>query len=218
MSDLNEVICGSRPLNANSLPPKTKVNDFDGDGATDLTVYWPQQSMWYIRQSTNLANRTIQWGWNGVRVVPGDYDGDDKTDVAVMTPHDGRWYVRESHTDYLSLKLWYFGSVVPVPTGADGNHPRPMWPCSGPPGQLVHRLHHPQQQHHHRRPVGAGVPSPRCPATMTGTAETDLRGVLAGRRLLVCPHELRHQPGPADDGKQAAAVGLECDSAGAGRL
>ena len=121
VSDLNEIICGSDPNDANSLPPKTKVNDFDGDGATDLTVYWPQQSTWYIRQSTNLANRTIQWGWNGVRPVPGDYDGDDKTDVAVMTPHDGRWYIRESHSDYLSLKLWFFGSVVPVPADYDGD-------------------------------------------------------------------------------------------------
>lgn len=121
VSDLNEVICGSDPNDANSLPPKTLVNDFDGDGATDLTVYWPQQSTWYIRQSTNLANRTVQWGWNGVRVVPGDYDGDRKTDIAVMTPNDGRWYIRESITDYLRMKLWFFGAVVPAPADFDGD-------------------------------------------------------------------------------------------------
>ena len=119
ISDLNEILSGSDPLDPNSKPPKARVNDFDGDGATDLTVYWAKQSMWYIRQSSNLLNRTEQWGWSGVRVAPADYDGDGKTDVTVMNPTDGRWYIHETYTDYLRLKLWFFGSVIPVPADYD---------------------------------------------------------------------------------------------------
>ncbi|MEI6971847.1 MAG: hypothetical protein WCL44_10060, partial [bacterium] len=39
------------------------INDFDGDGRTDLAVYWPDGGNWYINYSGG-GTYTQNWGWN----------------------------------------------------------------------------------------------------------------------------------------------------------
>ncbi|HEY8241366.1 MAG TPA: LamG-like jellyroll fold domain-containing protein, partial [Kiritimatiellia bacterium] len=122
-SDFTEIVRGSDPLDPNSVPPKLEFNDFDGDGATDISVFWPQGGKWYIRQ-TSGGTRQVNWGFNLTIPVPGDYDADDVTDIAVHWKSNGVWYVLQSaqNPDYPSQVTWTKGSdIKAVPGDYDGN-------------------------------------------------------------------------------------------------
>ena len=72
--------------------------DFDGDGRSDVAVYRPVNSQWYILNSSTgfTTSTTSGWGLNGDMPVPADYDGDGKTDLAVFRPANSVWYIRPS--------------------------------------------------------------------------------------------------------------------------
>src|SRR5262245_54782632 len=58
---------------------KTGLDDFDGDGKSDITVY--RSGIWYVIRSSNSAPTAVGWGGAPQDIpVPGDYDGDGKTD------------------------------------------------------------------------------------------------------------------------------------------
>ncbi|MFH0908874.1 MAG: LamG-like jellyroll fold domain-containing protein [bacterium] len=122
-SDLNELLRGSDPTDPNSVPPKYEINDFDGDGATDVSVFWPSTGNWYIRQ-TAAGLRLQNWGWNESTPVPADYDGDDVTDLAVFFAGNGRWYIVQSGSEpNLSRTVdWVKGAVIPVLGDFDGDN------------------------------------------------------------------------------------------------
>ncbi|MEJ3744413.1 S8 family serine peptidase [Actinomycetes bacterium KLBMP 9797] len=83
--------------------------DFNGDGATDVTVWRPSDGVWYDR-----GLFSVQWGQSGDVPVPGDYNGDGSTDVAVWRPSDGVWYVR-------GMFSVQWGQRGDVPVAADYN-------------------------------------------------------------------------------------------------
>ena len=121
-SDGVEVLRGSDPLDPHSVPPKTVFNDFDGDGATDLTVYWPQGGNWYIRQSSSGTLRLQNWGYAGAQPVPADYDGDGVTDIGVRDPASGAWRLILSSNKLTKSVSWAPGSdLIPVPADYDGD-------------------------------------------------------------------------------------------------
>ena len=80
--------------------PYSAINDYDGDGVSDLALYYG--AYWYIR---SVDGRVITYGmpWGTPRMVPvyGDYDGDTVSDLAVYG--NGRWYAR---TVAGSVILW----------------------------------------------------------------------------------------------------------------
>lgn len=67
--------------------PSTAPNDFDGDGRSDVAVYWPETGQWFIRKSSDgqlFSGNAISWGWSEAAPVTGDFDGDGYADVAVF--------------------------------------------------------------------------------------------------------------------------------------
>ncbi|NLE68524.1 MAG: SUMF1/EgtB/PvdO family nonheme iron enzyme, partial [Lentisphaerae bacterium] len=71
------------------------INDYDGNGISELAVYDNNIGSWYA-YSLQTGQATIwnrSWGWPGAETVPGDYDGDAFSDMAVYDQNTGYWYV-----------------------------------------------------------------------------------------------------------------------------
>ncbi len=99
--------------------------DYDGDGMSDLSVYWPEGGNWYIRYGGG-GTSTQNWGWSETVPVPGDYDGDGITDIAVYWPADvtNNWYILQSSDGHLKFGHpldWGWSAAVPVPGDYDGD-------------------------------------------------------------------------------------------------
>jgi uncharacterized delta-60 repeat protein len=88
--------------------------DFDGDGRTDVSVFRPSNSVWYLDRSTD-GFTAVQFGLPTDKIAPADYDGDGKTDIAVF--RDGTWWLIKSSTN--TAFALSFGQVGDVPVSAD---------------------------------------------------------------------------------------------------
>ncbi len=114
-------------------PDVMTVNDFDGDGTSDLTLYWPAPGMWYTIWSSCCNRNSTQFGWNGAVPVPGDFDGDGKSDIATFAPSVGMWYALKSDGG-LMQQNWGWSETVPVPADYDGDGKTDIavyWPAQG---------------------------------------------------------------------------------------
>lgn len=97
------------------------VADFDGDGRTDLSVFRPAESTWYVMESGTNTFRARQFGASGDKIVPGDYDGDGRIDLGVFRPSDRNWYIQRSSDNMVSITNWGLGTDKPVPGDYDGD-------------------------------------------------------------------------------------------------
>ncbi|HEV3165220.1 MAG TPA: FG-GAP-like repeat-containing protein [Isosphaeraceae bacterium] len=97
----------------------TVIGDYDGDGKTDLAVFRPPDSTWFIKGSTN-GGVTTQFGAPGDIPVPADYDGDGKTDLAVFRPSTDQWFIRGSSAGPRQVTFGGPGDI-PVPADYDGD-------------------------------------------------------------------------------------------------
>jgi hypothetical protein len=99
--------------------------DFDGDGISDISVYWPEGGNWYVKYSD--GGRLVQnWGWKEAVPAPGDYDGDGMTDVAVYWPEGGtnNWSILQSSDGQIKSGGpidWGWNQGIPVPGDYDGD-------------------------------------------------------------------------------------------------
>jgi uncharacterized repeat protein (TIGR03803 family) len=91
-------------------------HDFNSDGVSDVSVFRPSNSFWYIKGVGNY-----KWGATGDKPASGDYDADCKTDVAVFRASAGKWYVRRSYNGATLTYLWGTNGDVPVPGNYDGD-------------------------------------------------------------------------------------------------
>lgn len=85
--------------------------DLDGDFKTDVAVYRPNETYWYVLNSSNGSVRAQQFGIATDVATPEDFDGDSITDIGVFRPSNGVWFYLKS-TD----STW---GVVPFGTNGD---------------------------------------------------------------------------------------------------
>jgi hypothetical protein len=98
-----------------AAPVHRPVNDFDGNGTTDVAVFRPANGTWFLRTPTPSV---VAWGQDGDIPVPGDYNGDAITDLAVFRPSNNAWYIRTPTPQFV---LWGEAGDIPVPADYDGN-------------------------------------------------------------------------------------------------
>ena len=101
-------------------PDVTVVNDLDGDGTSDLSLYWPDGGIWHTIWSSCCNRNDYQFGWKAAVPVSGDYDGDGRADLAVYWPEGGQWYILNQ--DGVSTNLnWSLLGAQAVPADYDGD-------------------------------------------------------------------------------------------------
>ena len=90
--------------------------DFDADGKSDLSVYRPADSNWYVFTSTG-GTIVRNWGLPADILTPGDFDGDGKADAAAYRPSTGQWFVLRSSD--LTVNILTFGVAGDNPVAGD---------------------------------------------------------------------------------------------------
>jgi hypothetical protein len=77
--------------------PRVVPGDHDGDRIADVATFNPSTGNWSIKQSSNTAVTSMQWGVPNLdHHVVGDFDGDLKEDYAVYRPSSGAFFIRRS--------------------------------------------------------------------------------------------------------------------------
>ncbi len=100
--------------------PQKAVNaDFDGDRRTDVSVFRPADTVWYVSTSGNNGFSASQFGIPTDKLVPQDYDGDGKTDLAVY--RNGLWHILRSGNGTYAVFSFGLANDIPVPADYDGD-------------------------------------------------------------------------------------------------
>jgi len=113
---LDDVSLSALPSRAAPAPV-----DFDGDGVSDLGLYWPEGGTWYAHCSGGVNPDPLNYGWSAAMPVPGDYDGDQITDRALFWPEGGLWYIYSSSFGPLTPINYGWSEMIPVPADYDGD-------------------------------------------------------------------------------------------------
>ena len=99
------------------------INDYDGDGKSDLAVYQESGGKWDVMLSgSGYQSASLIFGGNGYDPVLADYDGDGKSDPAIYQESTGLWSVMLSEHGYAVENIEFGGpGFAPVPADYDGD-------------------------------------------------------------------------------------------------
>ncbi len=104
-------------LNSCAVAKGTRF-DFTGDRRTDLAVFRPSDTNWFVFFSEGGGGFSFTlFGSSTDILVPDDYSGDGKTDIAVFRPSTAVWLVQGLY----NLQFGLAGDV-PAPADFDGDH------------------------------------------------------------------------------------------------
>jgi len=92
--------------------------DFDGDGRSDISVFRPSASTWYIDRPTD-GIMAAPFGLPTDTITPADFDGDARTDIAVY--RTGEWIWLNSSDGTLRRAGWGIAGDVPQPADLTGD-------------------------------------------------------------------------------------------------
>ena len=106
------------PAVARYIADSSTPFDFDGDRRSDIAVFRPSDSVWYLNRSTQGFFAT-QFGLPTDNIVPADYDGDGKADIAVY--RDGTWWINKSTTNTVVAISFGLAGDIPVPADYTGD-------------------------------------------------------------------------------------------------
>lgn len=95
--------------------------DADGDDKADLTVFRPENNVWYTNKSGG-GFTFQQFGLsNSDYPTPGDFDGDEKGDIAVWRDTDGTWYWLRSSDNTFAAVAFGLSGDEPIARDFDGD-------------------------------------------------------------------------------------------------
>lgn len=97
------------------------LGDLDGDFRTDLSVYRPSESQFFVFNSSNGTIRAQQFGVSGDIPTPGDYDGDNIVDISVLRPSSGDWLIFRSSNSTVQIGNWGGAGDIPAVGDYDGD-------------------------------------------------------------------------------------------------
>ncbi|MFH1478065.1 MAG: lectin like domain-containing protein [Verrucomicrobiota bacterium] len=99
------------------------INDYDGDGKTDYSLYGWMNGKWSIWSSYygRLLANGDKWGDYRQLPVSGDFNGGGATDVAVYSLDDGYWYIYYMETGTYYIFQWGGYGYCPVAGDYDGD-------------------------------------------------------------------------------------------------
>jgi len=97
--------------------PINPINDYDGDGKSDMAVY--QDGLWYIYSFAKSSTLLYGGRWGGPDSTPisGDYDGDGKADMTVY--QNGLWYIYSFAKSSTLLYAGRWGGPDSTPMSGD---------------------------------------------------------------------------------------------------
>jgi hypothetical protein len=94
------------------------LGDYDGDGATDITVWRGPTGRWFLLPSgggfRSAFASYVDWGGrsSGDQPVAGDFDGDGRSDVAVWRGPAGTWFVKTSSSGFVESSAVQWGTSL----------------------------------------------------------------------------------------------------------
>lgn len=95
-------------------------NDFDGDGLSDVAIYYPASGLWQVFLVGSHSVITATVGGGNYLPVPGDYDGDGKDDFVVFNSNTATWWGKFS-TGGEGMGTFGQPGEWPVPADYDGD-------------------------------------------------------------------------------------------------
>ncbi len=100
------------------VAPESAIFDFDGDGRSDVSVFRPSDSVWYLNRST-AGFAAVQFGLSTDKITPADFDGDGRTDISVF--RDGMWWRINSSDSTVIAQSFGIAGDIPVPADFTGD-------------------------------------------------------------------------------------------------